>query len=49
MYIDCPKCKINVNLDNEDLPQTASESTEVECRECYEGFSVGWYATAELR
>lgn len=39
------------DLDNEDLSDYACDSVDVECsnEDCEEVYSVGWYATAELR
>ncbi len=50
MDIDCPECGKNSELDADDLPTCACDDNEdYECPECEHVFSIGWYATAELR
>jgi predicted Zn finger-like uncharacterized protein len=49
MNIECPECKHIFELDHDDLPERACDSSEVECPVCEYHFDVGWYATAELR
>ena len=51
MYIECPKCTQEIDLDGYDMPNNACDSMEIECEneECQEEFAVGWYATAEIR
>lgn len=49
MDIECPHCKKVMELDCGDLPDHACDSSEVECVNCEENFTAGWYATAELR
>jgi hypothetical protein len=50
MYIDCPKCGENNDLDCDDLPANACDDNEdYECKHCEHVFSIGWSAEAELR
>ncbi len=49
MDIDCPECGKNNELDSGDLADYACDSEEFECIHCEHVFSIGWYATAELR
>jgi len=49
MNIKCPECGKNIDLDNYELPNLACDDTDIECSHCDHVFSVGWYATAELR
>lgn len=50
MDIDCPDCGKNNDLDCDDLPERACDDNEnYECGHCEHIFSIGWYATAELR
>jgi len=49
MDIDCPKCGKNNELDSDDLTGDACDSDDFECGYCEHEFSIGWYATAELR
>lgn len=51
MNIICPKCEkiIDLSSDSYELPDRACDDEEIECEYCEHVFSIGWYATAELR
>ena len=49
MEIECPKCEKDQELDCDDAPSDACDSKDYECRHCEHVFSIGWYATAEVR
>ena len=51
MNIECPKCNEDHEVDGEDLPHRACDSTEFECQnpECHHKFMIGWYAEIEVR
>lgn len=49
MKINCPKCDYEFEVDNEDVPDTASEDGDCRCPECEYEFKFGWYATLEVR
>lgn len=49
MHIDCPECEHKNEVDGDDLPSHACDSEDFECGNCEHVFSIGWYATVELR
>jgi hypothetical protein len=49
MEIDCPNCGKVCEVDREDLPEWACDSTNFECSCCEHVFKIGWYAEIELR
>ena len=49
MYIECPKCDEVNDLDSDDLPANACDSTDYKCVKCKHVFQIGWCAEAELR
>lgn len=51
MYIECPKCTLNIDteLTDFDMPDRACDDAELQCPECNHVFVVGWYAELEVR
>lgn len=49
MDINCPECNHENEVDGDDLPIHACDSEDFECSNCEHVFSIGWYATVELR
>lgn len=49
MEIECPKCGYMQDVDGDDLPSNACDSTDFECAECKHTFIIGWYAEVEVR
>lgn len=47
--INCPECEVEIEIDYEDFPDTASEDADYRCPECEYEFRFGWYATLEVR
>jgi len=47
--IECPECEELQDLDGDDLPSRACDDEDYECKYCEHVFSIGWYATAEVR
>ena len=49
MYIDCPKCDKQQELDHDDLPRDACDDSDYECKFYEHVFSIGWSSEAEVR
>lgn len=51
MNVECPKCDRDHKIDGEELSDFACDDEEFECHneECLHVFTIGWYATVEVR
>lgn len=49
MDIECPECETSNDVEGDDLPDCACDSSSFECRHCGAKFKIGWYATVEVR
>ena len=49
MYIDCPECGRNNDLDGDDLPKNSCDDEVFDCHHCDHAFKIGWCAEGELR
>ena len=47
--VECEKCKVEISVEGDQLPDTASEECEIECEKCGSTLFVGWYAEIEVR
>lgn len=49
MNIECPECNEIQDIDGDDLPLRACDTSEYECLHCQHRMTIGWYAVVELR
>ncbi len=49
MKIECPKCKKEQEVNDIYIPDDACDSEEYICVHCGHMFTIGWYATLEVR
>lgn len=49
LKFECPECKKISEIEGDDLPVLACDSTEWECPKCGKVTEIGWYATVEER
>ncbi len=49
MYITCPQCDTDSDVNGEDLPERACDDEDYECPHCGLEMTIGWVAEAEVR